>query len=350
LTQTDLPPTEPAQVEKFMLAIAGEKRYGEFKECQELDRAYEISDVCRFRVNFYSELDGPGIAFRVIPCRVLSLADLRFPKVFKDICNNRQGLVLVTGPTGGGKSTTLAAMIDYINQTRQEHIITIEDPIEFVHKDRKCIVNQRSIGQDSLSFGNALRASLREDPDIILVGEMRDMETIEIALHAADTGHLVFSTLHTLDAKETVNRIIATFPTEEQNRIRLTLASVLEGIISQRLIPTVDDKRTAALEVLVKTSRIEQLILENRDVEIRDAIEEGKEIYGSQSFDQGILDLYNAGKISREKAFEFATSPSDLKLKMEGLNMSTEVKAEDSEESTEEKSFKEEDIFELKRD
>jgi twitching motility protein PilT len=325
-------------------------RFSEFVEKKELDLTYPFDENTRFRVNIFFQMDGVSAVFRVIPVKILSIEELQLPEIVYKFTTAERGLVLVTGVTGSGKSTTLAALINEINWKRRRHIITIEDPIEFVHKDRKCIVNQRSIGQDSLSFGNALRASLREDPDIILVGEMRDMETIEIALHAADTGHLVFSTLHTLDAKETVNRIIATFPTEEQNRIRLTLASVLEGIISQRLIPTVDDKRTAALEVLVKTSRIEQLILENRDVEIRDAIEEGKEIYGSQSFDQGILDLYNAGKISREKAFEFATSPSDLKLKMEGLNMSTEVKAEDSEESTEEKSFKEEDIFELKRD
>ena len=325
-------------------------RFSEFVEKKELDLTYPFDENTRFRVNIFFQMDGVSAVFRVIPVKILSIEELQLPEIVYKFTTAERGLVLVTGVTGSGKSTTLAALINEINWKRRRHIITIEDPIEFVHKDRKCIVNQRSIGQDSLSFGNALRASLREDPDIILVGEMRDMETIEIALHAADTGHLVFSTLHTLDAKETVNRIIATFPTQEQNRIRLTLASVLEGIISQRLIPTVDDKRTAALEVLVKTSRIEQLILENRDVEIRDAIEEGKEIYGSQSFDQGILDLYNNGKISREKAFEFATSPSDLKLKMEGLNMSTEVKAEDSEESTEEKSFKEEDIFELKRD
>jgi twitching motility protein PilT len=325
-------------------------RFSEFVEKKELDLTYPFDENTRFRVNIFFQMDGVSAVFRVIPVKILSIEELQLPEIVYKFTTAERGLVLVTGVTGSGKSTTLAALINEINWKRRRHIITIEDPIEFVHKDRKCIVNQRSIGQDSLSFGNALRASLREDPDIILVGEMRDLETIEFALHAADTGHLVFSTLHTLDAKETVNRIIATFPTEEQNRIRLTLASVLEGIISQRLIPTVDDKRTAALEVLVKTSRIEQLILENRDVEIRDAIEEGKEIYGSQSFDQGILDLYNAGKISREKAFEFATSPSDLKLKMEGLNMSTEVKAEDSEESTEEKSFKEEDIFELKRD
>ncbi|HLD23334.1 MAG TPA: PilT/PilU family type 4a pilus ATPase, partial [Sulfuricurvum sp.] len=235
-----------------------------------------------------------------------------------------RGLILVTGVTGSGKSTTLAALIDEINWKRRKHIITIEDPIEFVHKDRKCIINQRSVGQDTLSFGNALRAALREDPDIILVGEMRDMETIEIALHAADTGHLVFSTLHTLDAKETVNRIISVFPTGEQNRVRMTLASVLKGVISQRLIPTVDGKRTAALEILIRTPRIEQLIAENRDIEIPDTIAEGKELYKSQTFDQGILDLFLSGRISREEALASATSASDLKLRMEGLSTTVE--------------------------
>ncbi len=324
-------------------------RFTEFVEKKELDLTYPYDENTRFRVNIFFQMDGVSAVFRVIPVKILSIEDLKLPDIVHKFTMAERGLVLVTGVTGSGKSTTLAALINEINWKRRRHIITVEDPIEFVHKDRKCIVNQRSIGQDSLSFGNALRASLREDPDIILVGEMRDMETIEIALHAADTGHLVFSTLHTLDAKETINRIIGTFPTEEQNRIRLTLSSVLEGVISQRLIPTVDDKRTAALEVLVKTSRIEQLILENRDIEIRDAIEEGKEIYGSQSFDQAILDLYNEGRISQEKAFEYATSPSDLKLKMEGLGVSSNEEY-DSEAEKEDKVFADEDIFELKHD
>lgn len=324
-------------------------RFAEFVEKKELDLTYPFDENTRFRVNIFFQMEGVSAVFRVIPVKILSIEELGLPDVIHKFTVAERGLVLVTGVTGSGKSTTLAALINEINWKRRRHIITIEDPIEFVHKDRKCIVNQRSIGQDTLSFGNALRASLREDPDIILVGEMRDTETIEIALHAADTGHLVFSTLHTLDAKETINRIIGAFPTEEQNRIRLTVASTLEGIISQRLIPTVDDKRTAALEVMVKTSRIQQLILENRDNEIKDAIEEGKEIYGSQSFDQAILDLYNDGKISQERAFEFATSPSDLKLKMEGLNMSSD---DDNRNDThhEPQEISEDDIFELKRD
>ncbi len=325
-------------------------RFSEFVEKKELDLTYPFDENTRFRVNIFFQMEGVSAVFRVIPVNILSIEELGLPAVVQKFTMAERGLVLVTGVTGSGKSTTLAALINEINWKRRRHIITIEDPIEFVHKDRKCIVNQRSIGQDSLSFGNALRASLREDPDIILVGEMRDLETIEIALHAADTGHLVFSTLHTLDAKETINRIISTFPTAEQNRIRITLASVLQGVISQRLIPTVDNKRTAALEVLVKTARVSQLIMDNRDVEIRDAIEEGKEIYGSQSFDQAILDLYNAGRISEDKALEYATSSSDLKLRMEGLNTRNKSARPSDEDEREARRFSDEEIFTLKRD
>ncbi len=325
-------------------------RFAEFVEKKELDLTYPFDENTRFRVNIFFQMEGVSAVFRVIPINILSIEELGLPSVVHKFTQAERGLVLVTGVTGSGKSTTLAALINEINWKRRRHIITIEDPIEFVHKDRKCIVNQRSIGQDSLSFGNALRASLREDPDIILVGEMRDLETIEIALHAADTGHLVFSTLHTLDAKETINRIISTFPTAEQNRIRITLASVLQGVISQRLIPTVDNKRTAALEVLVKTARVSQLIMDNRDVEIRDAIEEGKEIYGSQSFDQAILDLYNAGRISEDKALEYATSASDLKLRMEGLNTRNKSARPSDEDEREVRRFSDEEIFTLKRD
>jgi twitching motility protein PilT len=216
-----------------------------------------------------------------------------------------------------------------------------------VHKDRGCIINQRSVGQDTLSFGTALRAALREDPDIILVGEMRDKETINLALHAADTGHLVFSTLHTIDAKETINRIIGQFPPEEQNRVRLSVAGVIQGVISQRLVPTVDGGRRAAMEVLVRTPRIEKLIMENRDYEIRDAIEAGKEHYKSQSFDQSILDLYNDGIISKEQAMKNATSASDLELKISGLSSG---KASDTPTNTKSLNISQddEDIFDLK--
>lgn len=294
-------------------------RFQELVEKKELDLVYPFDEQTRFRINIFFQMEGISAVFRLIPVKILTIDELSLPEVVHSFAAMERGLVLVTGVTGSGKSTTLAAIINEINWNKRRHIITIEDPIEFVHKDRKCIVNQRSIGQDTLSFGNALRAALREDPDIILVGEMRDMETIEIALHAADTGHLVFSTLHTLDAKETINRIVSVFPSVEQNRVRMTLAAVIKGVISQRLIPTVDGKRAAALEILVRTARIEQLIAENRDFEIPDTIAEGKELYKSQTFDQGILDLYLAGRITREDALKNATSPSDLKLHMEGL-------------------------------
>lgn len=326
-------------------------RFKEFVEKKELDLVYTYDENTRFRVNIFFQMDGVSVVFRVIPVKIVSIDDLGLPKVIHKFTQTERGLVLVTGVTGSGKSTTLAAIINEINWTRRKHIVTIEDPIEFVHKDRKCIVNQRSVGQDTKSFANALRAVLREDPDIILVGEMRDVETVETALHAADSGHLVFSTLHTLDAKETINRVVSIFPSEEQNRVRMTLASVLEGVISQRLIPTVDGKRTAALEILVKTSYIEQLIMEDRDSEIRDAIEEGKEIYGSQSFDQGILDLWKAKRISTEEAFKYATSPSDLKLRMEGLTDRVTAKDGTSfvkKEENDKPRFGEDEIFELK--
>jgi twitching motility protein PilT len=326
-------------------------RFEEFVNKKELDLVYPFDENTRFRVNIFFQMDGVSAVFRTIPVKILTIEELGLPSIVRRFTEIERGLILVTGVTGSGKSTTLAAIINEINWKRRKHIITVEDPIEFVHKDRKCIVNQRSIGQDSLSFSNALRAALREDPDIILVGEMRDIETIEIALHAADTGHLVFSTLHTLDAKETVNRVISTFPTEEQNRVRLTLAGVLQGVISQRLIPTVDGKRTAALEILVRTARIEQLIMENRDSEIRDAVEEGKEVYGSQTFDQAILDLWMAKRISTEEAFNYATSPSDLKLKMEGLAAMARVKRDSNGEGVEKSSapqFAADEVFDLK--
>ncbi|MCK9472646.1 PilT/PilU family type 4a pilus ATPase [Sulfurimonas sp.] len=295
-------------------------RFSELVENKEVDLVYQFDERNRFRVNIFFQTDGPSFVFRAIPMNIPTIDEMNYPEMVRAFAKESRGLILVTGTTGSGKSTTLAAMIHEINITQKKHIITIEDPIEFVHKDRGCIINQRSVGQDTLSFDRALRAALREDPDIILVGEMRDRETIELALHAADTGHLVFSTLHTVDAKETINRIIAIFPNEEQNRVRLSLAGVLKGVISQRLIPTKENKRVAAMEILVKTPTIEKLILENRDYEIKEAIEKGREHYKSQSFDQHILDIYNAGIITKDRAKDYATSASDLELKMSGLN------------------------------
>ena len=324
-------------------------RYSEFVEKKEIDLVYPFDENNRFRVNIFFQMDGVSAVFRVIPVQIPTFEELHLPDVIKKFTQIERGLVLVTGVTGSGKSTTLAMLINEINKTKKKHIITIEDPIEFVHKDRGCIVNQRSVGQDTLSFGTALRASLREDPDIILVGEMRDKETINLALHAADTGHLVFSTLHTIDAKETINRIIAQFPTDEQNRVRLSVAGVIQGVISQRLIPTVDGGRRAAMEIMLRTPTIEKLIMENRDYEIRDAIEAGKDHYKSQSFDQAILDLYLDGIISKEQALENATSASDLELKISGLSSGKVTSApRNGDEKQVAPPINEEDFFDLK--
>jgi len=324
-------------------------RYPEFVEKKELDLVYPYDDSNRFRVNIFFQMDGVSAVFRVIPVKIPTFEELHLPSVLKKFTQIERGLVLVTGVTGSGKSTTLATLVNEINYHKKKHIITIEDPIEFVHKDRGCIINQRSVGQDTLSFGTALRAALREDPDIILVGEMRDKETINLALHAADTGHLVFSTLHTVDAKETINRIIAQFPTDEQNRVRLSVAGVIQGVVSQRLIPTVDGGRRVAMEIMLRTPTIEKLIMENRDYEIRDAIEAGRDHYKSQSFDQSILDLYLDKTISKEQALENATSASDLELKISGLSSGkiTSVPKKEGESSKDEV-ISDGDIFDLK--
>ena len=347
------------EIEKFTGGVLSEEdaltfakellqdRFAEFVEKKELDLVYPFDENTRFRVNIFFQMNGVSAVFRVIPVKIPSFEALRLPEVVKSFAHKERGLVLVTGVTGSGKSTTLAAIINEINLYQKKHIITLEDPIEFVHPDKGCIINQRSVGEDTRSFGTALRAALREDPDIILVGEMRDQETINLALHAADTGHLVFSTLHTIDAKETINRIIAQFPTEEQNRVRLSVAGVLQGILSQRLISTVDGGRRAALEILVRTPMIEKLIMENRDYEIKDAIEEGKEHYKSQSFDQAIFDLYNNGVISKEKALENATSPSDMELRMSGLT-SGKISTDSSMQQATKEISQDDDIFDLK--
>ncbi len=305
-----------------------EKRFNEFMEKKEMDFAYKLDENYRFRGNAFFQIEGPSLVFRVIPVKIPTIEELKLPAAVRKIVDIERGLVTVTGVTGSGKSTTLAAILNEINETKAKHIITIEDPVEFVHKDKKCLINQRSVGENTLSFANALKAALREDPDIILVGEMRDIETIEIALHAAETGHLVFSTLHTLDAKETINRIIGVFPTEEQNRIRLTLAAILEGVISQRLVPTVDGKRAAAMEILLRTPRIKELIAENRDSEIKDTLEEGKKLYGTQSFDQHLVDLVLSGRVDMETALEYATSRDDFALKLKQERMREEANNE----------------------
>ena len=292
-------------------------RFGELVEKKSVDFTFKLNEYYNFRANVFFQMEGVSCVFRTIPTRIPTIKSLRLPNVVYDFCSLNRGLVLVTGPTGSGKTTTLASIINEINKKRNKHIITIEDPIEFVFKDDKCIVNQRAIGQDALNFSDALRAALREDPDIILVGELRDMETIETAIHAAETGHLVLSTLHTMDAKETIGRLINMFPGNEQNRVKLSLASVLQGVLSQRLVKKVDGGRVAAVEILIKNARIESLILEDRENEISDAIKDGKGTYKTQTFDQALLDLYKAGIITKKEAYLNATNRNDLKLQMD---------------------------------
>ena len=292
-------------------------RFPEFIEKKNIDFTFKLNDDYRFRVNMFFQVDGVSGVFRSIPMVLPTIESLNLPSVISSFCDLTRGLVLVTGPTGSGKTTTLASIINQINKTHKKHIITIEDPVEFIYKDESCIVNQRAIGQDAISFADSLRAALREDPDVILVGEMRDLETIETAMHAAETGHLVLSTLHTIDAKETIGRIIGMFPGNEQNRIKMSLASVLQGIVSQRLVRTVSKGRTAAVEILVKNARIEALILEGRENEIPDALKEGKDVYKTQTFDQSLLGLYAQGRISREEAILGSTSRNDITMALD---------------------------------
>ena len=308
----------------------------------EYDCSYSLYDGRRFRVNFFYQVDGLSAVLRAIPKNILSLDELNLPPVVKKLADLNHGLVLITGVVRSGKTTTLAAMIDRINQSKRKHIITIEDPIEFVHENKKSLVSQRSIGINTHSFANALRAALREDIDVVMVGELRDLETVEMAINAANTGHLVLATLHTRDAKESIGRIIGMFPKEEQDYIRITLSFVLEGVISQRLINAVNGERTLAAEVMVKTGRISELILENRDNEILEMMIRGRDVYGSQSFDQSLLNSYCKGKISKEEALKNATIPSDMKLKME------EMKQVSGDKKTCQNSEHSENVFKLK--
>ncbi len=313
LSKSKLPKEKGVQLAKELLG----PRFERFVKEKSADFMFKLNADYRFRANLFFQIEGVSGVFRKIPSKLPTIEDMNLPEALFDLCNKARGLVLVTGPTGSGKSTTLASMINYINKTKKKHIITVEDPVEFVHPDYQSIINQRAIGEDAVDFSSSLRAALREDPDIILIGEMRDMETIEMAMHAAETGHLVFSTLHTVDAKETINRIIGMFPGNEQNKIRMSLASVLQGVLSQRLIKTISGGRVAAIEILINTARIQTLIAEARDSEIPEALEEGKKIYKTQSFDQALFDHYKNGLISKEETLWNATNPSDLKMKIE---------------------------------
>jgi twitching motility protein PilT len=288
---------------------------------RDYDCSWGAPGVGRFRVNIFRQRGTMGIVMRVIPIEIPTLEEMNLPAVLSKIADNHRGMVLVTGVTGSGKSTTLAAMLNHINETRSQHILTLEDPIEFLHKDKKSSLTQREIGTDTESFGVGLRAALREDPDTVLVGEMRDTETIDIALKAAETGHLLFSTLHTQNAVKTISRIIAVFPPEEQEMVRVRLAESIIAVISQRLLPRKDGNgRVAAVEVMLATSTIRDLILEpERTDEIADLIAEGREQYGSQTFDQHLADLVKEDRVSFEVAKAAASNPSDFELKMRTL-------------------------------
>jgi twitching motility protein PilT len=301
--------------------LASEKQKGKFKENLDIDIAYSVPSLGRFRCNIFNQRGTVGLVLRVIPRKIYTIDDLMLPKVLKTICQEQRGMVLVTGTTGSGKSTTLAAMIDLINATRTEHILTIEDPIEYLHRDNLSIVNQREVEADCKTFSSALRAALRQDPDVILVGEMRDLETIETALHAAETGHLVFSTLHTLDATETINRIISVFPPHHQKQIRLQIAAVLKGIISQRLVPRADGHgRVPAVEVMVTTETVRDCIEDKEKTKmLKDVIAAGTAQYGMQTFDQSLYFLLRQGLITEEEALLRATNVGEFRLRLEGV-------------------------------
>jgi twitching motility protein PilT len=292
------------ELKAMLYEIAPEDKVKRFEETGDIDFGYEIPGLARYRANFFQQKYGVAAVFRQIPSDVLTADQLGLPPVVKKFAMLHKGLVLVTGPTGSGKSTTLAAMMDYANKNRKDHIITVEDPIEFVHKSQGCIVNHREIGLHTKSFASALRGALREDPDIVLVGEMRDLETIELALTAASTGHLVFGTLHTQSAAKTVDRVIDVFPASQQAQIRTTLSESLKGVVAQNLFKRVDKKgRCAALEILVVTPAVGNLIREEKTFQIPSAIQTGKK-YGMQSLDDAILDLLNKGWIGAEDAYD----------------------------------------------
>ena len=311
----------PDVLQKMAFGIMNPVQRQRFEESREADLAYGIPGLGRFRVNVFQQRGTIGIVFRVIPFGVKSMDQLHLPKVIEKIAMENRGLILVTGTTGSGKSTTLASMIDYINSNKTCHIMTIEDPIEFLIRDRRSIVNQREIGVDTQSFANALRAALRQDPDVILVGEMRDFETIETALTAAETGHLVMSTLHTLDATETINRIISVFPPYQQKQVRLQLASILKAVISQRLVPRADGRgRVPALEVLVTTARVRECVSDkDRTKELHDAIAKGFTTYGMQTFDQSLMSLVKQELVTYDEALKHVSNPDDFALRFRGI-------------------------------
>ena len=313
----------------FSIMTARQKE--KFKTDFEIDTSYQVPTLGRFRCSIFQQRGTVGLVLRVIPTRILTLRELLLPPVLERICQEQRGLVLCTGTTGSGKTTTLAGMVDHINANRNEHIMTIEDPIEYLHRDKRSIVNQRELEVDTRAFSVALRSAMRQDPDVILVGEMRDAETIETALIAAETGHLVLSTLHTLDATETINRIITVFPPHQHRQIRLQLGAVLKAVISLRLMPRADGLgRVPAVEVLVATEYVRECI-ENKEKTkyLKDAIKAGTSQYGMQSFDQSLHQLYKSGLITLEEALKRATNPNEFRLKIQGIQSTSDIANEE---------------------
>ncbi len=320
LYDSTYPPLSDSDLVNIAQILMTKEQWNYFLNSYEMDLAYTIEGTGRFRVNVFKQRNHIGMVIRAVRWQDLSFEKLMLPPIVRQLAELRRGLVLVTGTTGSGKSTTLAAMINHINKTRRCHIVTIEDPIEFLYKDEKSIINQREVGFDTLSFSDALKHVLRQAPDVILIGEMRDLETISTAISAAETGHLVLSTLHTIDAVQTVERIINYFPSYLHNQIRLELSLCLRGVISQRLIPRKDKKgRVPAVEVMVASPTIKKLLLEGRTVEIPQVIEKSGN-YGMQSFNQSIYELYKKGLISLDDAYQYATNPEELKLRISGIN------------------------------
>ncbi|HEY6837346.1 MAG TPA: type IV pilus twitching motility protein PilT [Geobacteraceae bacterium] len=344
------PKMSAEMVSAMATSIMNDRQKKLFQDNFEADLSYGVPGLGRFRVSCYSQRGTIAMVFRAIPFGIPSLEALNLPPILKKLCMEERGLILVTGITGSGKSSTLAAMIDYINENRTCNIITIEDPVEFLHRDKKSIISQREVGFDTLSFSNALKSALRQDPDVILVGEMRDHETIETAMNAAETGHLVMSTLHTLDAAETVNRIISIFPPFHQRQIRMQLASVIKGVISQRLVPRSEGKgRVPAVEVMIGTARIRECIDDKEKTkQIPEAIAQGVTTYGMQTFDQSLMQLYTKKMISYEEALRQSSNPDDFALKVSGIS-STSDSSWDTFTKEEEKPAASEEKLELEK-
>ena len=338
----DLPRLRREDTLAIASQILNKKQKADFNEHFEIDFAYSVAGLGRFRCNAFLQRGSVGVVFRAIPMKILTVEELHLPIVLNKIALEPRGLILVTGITGSGKSTTLAAMIQHVNENRDVHIITIEDPIEYMHRDNRALINQREVGADTKGFAKALRSALRQDPDVILVGEMRDKETIETAITAAETGHLVMSTLHTSDAVGTINRIISMFPAYQQEQVRLELAEVLRAVLSMRLVRKKDGKgRVPAVEVLIATDIVRQCIIEpDKTLKIPEYIEAGKSQYGMQSFDQALLELFQEGSISYEEALLHCTRPADFALKVKGiLSTGDAVKSREHEKRSEEKLF-----------